>query len=174
MSDDKVYQELALTWRHFASWREKILAGYLAVLAALGVAFTRSPSPVIRVTIFAGAILVSLVFWLLDFRNGQLLNACQIAAAALEGDNKGFSVLNETRFGASKWWASYGFAIDVLVGGVLGASGGGAYVLFSRLPLGAVGWVAPAIVVGAFFLFVLASQGIRNRQWKADRASSKT
>ncbi|MDO8473437.1 MAG: hypothetical protein Q7T05_06430 [Dehalococcoidia bacterium] len=133
MDENKIYQELALTWRHFASWREKVFAGFLAVLAALSVAFMRSPSQALRIAIFAAAILVSLVFWLLDVRSSQLINACQLAAARFEGSTGGFAALNTTRFGGSRWWASYGFAIDLLVTGVIGASAGGLYIYFSRL-----------------------------------------
>ena len=39
---EKLYEQLGHTWRHFASWREKVLAGYLTVLA--GLAFDRRVS----------------------------------------------------------------------------------------------------------------------------------
>ena len=66
MNEDKVYEELAVTWRHFALWREKSFAGYLTVLAALGVAFSTSPSTLVRLTIFLAGMLVSIAFWILD------------------------------------------------------------------------------------------------------------
>lgn len=173
MDENKIYQELALAWRHFASWREKVFAGYLAVLAALSVAFTKSQSPALRVTIFAAAILVSLVFWLLDVRNGQLINACQVAAEKLERGKPGFAALNVTRFGESTWLTSYGFAIDLLVSGVLGASGGGLYIYFTRLSEGAIGLVAPAICVVTFACFILGFQQIRRRRWAEEKANSE-
>jgi len=175
MDENKIYQELAVTWRHFASWREKVFAGYLAVLAALSVAFMRSPSLVLRIAIFAAAILVSLVFWLLDVRNSQLIHACQLAAARFEGLTGGFAAaLNTTRFGGSKWWATYGFAIDLLVTGVIGASAGGLYyICFSRLSGGSIGLVTPVIGAVTFLFFMLVFQRKRNTDWSADKANSE-
>jgi len=173
MDENKIYQELALTWRHFASWREKVFAGYLGVLAALAVGFIRSPSPVLRLVIFAAEILLSLVFWLLDVRNSQLINACQLAAARLEGSTDGSAALNMTRFRGSKWWASYAFAIDFLVTGVIGASAGGLYIYYFKLPGGAIGQVVPVICLVTFLGFFAVFRRTRNMEWLTQKTNSK-
>ena len=104
---EKLYNEAGQNWRHFASWREKSFAGYLTVLTALGIGFSQNTSVAVRGAILAGAIIVSVAFWILDFRNGQCLNACQVAAASLE-DSKGvYSALNNLRFATKRTWFTY-------------------------------------------------------------------
>ena len=52
--DDKlIFEQLRETWLRFAAWRERIFAGYLTVLAALGYAFSKNPSIPIRSAAFA-------------------------------------------------------------------------------------------------------------------------
>ena len=122
MRDPKLYEEAANIWRHFASWREKTFAGYLAVLAALGLTFFQNGSTAVRIVLFAAAALVSIVFWILDFRNSQILNASQDAAALIEEPPSGYWAFSNLRSNPdSKTWATYGLAIDLLVGSVVAA-----------------------------------------------------
>lgn len=161
---DERDKELGLTWRHFAAWKEKIFGGYLVVLAGLGTTIFGATSPAWRLAIFVAAIVVSVVFWLLDFRTSQLLNACQDAATR---DSRVFAVLNEERK-ESQWWASYGFAIDVLVGAVVAASCASAYVYWRRLQPGLLGCITPTVGLAIFLLVGLAAQVIRRQRYKIE------
>jgi hypothetical protein len=87
MENEKLYSEAGEAWRHLTSWREKIVAGYLTVLAGLGVAFGWAPTPSFQSAILSGGIVVSLVFWILDFRNRRLVGGCQRVLARLEDSN---------------------------------------------------------------------------------------
>lgn len=95
MEDDKLYEEAGRAWRHYVAWREKIIAGYLTVVAALAVAFARSPGTSPRVGIAAAGVIVSLVFWILDFRNRAIVGACQDVAAALENERGVYWALDQ-------------------------------------------------------------------------------
>lgn len=125
MDDERRYAELGQMWRHFVLWREKIVAGYLTALAGLGIAFWQNESPPFRAAVFGGGILVSIVFWILDLRNQQFVNACQDAAAALEGkQGGGYTTLSSLRDHGEQR-ATLGLGIKLLVGGVITASSGG-------------------------------------------------
>jgi hypothetical protein len=62
-----------------------------------------------------GALVLSLVFWALDFRNRDLFRTCQEAAAHLESSSGVYTCLVATR---DKTWISHGRAINVLVSAV--------------------------------------------------------
>src|SRR5581483_10413639 len=105
-SDDLkvLYSELGQAWRVFVAWREKIFAGYVTALAALGVAFHLSPQD--QWAIFLAAAVLSLVCWILDVRNQHFMNACQTAGESLEralilhppGEKQGcYSAINQVR-----------------------------------------------------------------------------
>jgi hypothetical protein len=114
-----LYEELGRTWQHFVSWREKIFAGYLAVQAALGVAYSHSQdshySDDVSIVILFGAVLFSIVFWILDVRTNQLVNACQHRAASLEEDHQGAYHAIKSVGGSC---LTYSLAVDVLVSSV--------------------------------------------------------
>jgi hypothetical protein len=165
MEDESTDKELAVTWRYFASWREKLFGGFLAVLAGLGISFFRTPLPVWRLVVCLAAIVVSVAFWLIDLRTGQLLNASQ-AAGAKRGLEV-FAALEVERFEQSKRWITYGFAIDLLVGIVVAGSVAGAIVYWNRLPEGKIGFAVPSAVVVVFLVFVLMSQRIRTERFQA-------
>jgi len=116
IEDEKLYEEIGRTWRHFASWREKAFAGYLTALAALAIGFSHNRSLPVRAGVFAGAILVSTVFWIIDFRNLQLMHACQRAAGPLEREKGWYAELNRVR--DRKSFLTHGLAINLLVVGV--------------------------------------------------------
>src|SRR5712691_10880668 len=101
--------------RHFAAWREKTLGGYLTILAGLGFAFSHNVRAPVRAALFFGGAAVSLVFWILNVRNNQLLNACQTVAAELEGQRGGFGALASIR-ATPRVWLTYSRAMDILAG----------------------------------------------------------
>jgi hypothetical protein len=118
IEDEKLYEEIGRAWLYFDSWREKIFAGYLTVLAALALAFSKDASLYVRTAVFAFSIVVSVVFWILDFRTTELLNLCQAAGEQM-AESKGFyGELNQRRF-ARKNRVSFGFAVSLLVSSVI-------------------------------------------------------
>lgn len=168
MNEEKLYEQLAVTWRHFALWREKSFAGYLTLLAGLSVAFMRTPSELVRVAVIGAAVLVSIAFWVLDFRNGQLLNECQTAAAALEGMNGVFSALNRVRFRPSTM-ANYALAVDLLVAGIVGISSAG-LCLYAPTVIARTGYGPSVAAVVTMSVSVFVLQCIRRRRWQEDRS----
>lgn len=162
VSDDNLYDEIGLAWRHFASWREKAFAGYLAVLAALALVFTRHPGLQMRMVVFASCILVSIVFWILEDRSRRLINICQVAAARLERGRGCYGDLNH----AGKTLLTFGFAVGVLVSGVTAASVGAICIYWIRWRTGdPSAWPAwPLVLAVALFLCIaLALRKIANR-----------
>jgi len=135
IDDTKLYEEAGQAWRHFASWREKTFAGYLTALAALAIGFAQQPRASIRLFIFAGAILVSAVFWILESRSRELINACQLAADRLEQARGCYADLNRLRFHRDTW-VTYGFGVGLFVGAVSAASFGGMCLYAVRWWLG--------------------------------------
>jgi hypothetical protein len=165
MEREKLYDELGQTWRHFASWREKSFAGYLTVLTTLGIGFSQNANFAVRGAILAGGIVVSIAFWILDFRNHQCLNACQVAAASLE-DSKGvYSALNNLRFATKRTWFTYGLAIDLLVSGVIGASFAGMLVYVVRLAKDLIGLLALSLAAAVACVIAWRLQALRGRRW---------
>lgn len=178
--DDGLYKELGCTWRHFAVWREKIFAGYLAVLAGLAVGFSHETGNLVRLACLAGAILASVVFWILDFRNSQLLNSCQVAAAALEAQRGGvgaYTALHGLRQEEkNRLKLTYGLGVDLLFCGVVvGASGGMlAYVPYiARLCKDRGGFLTFAILAIVCIL-VWRLQSYREGQWKREIGPVRT
>jgi hypothetical protein len=135
IDDTKLYEEAGQGWRHFASWREKTFAGYLTALAALAIGFTQQPVAPMRILILGGAILVSAVFWILESRSRELINACQLAADRLEQARGCYADLNRLRFHRDTW-VTYGFAVGLFVGVVSAASVGGMCLYAVRWWLG--------------------------------------
>jgi hypothetical protein len=174
IDEAKLYEQAGQTWRHFASWREKSLAGYLTVLAGLGVAFSYSNGVHMRVAVFAGAILVSAVFWILDIRSDQLLNACQIAAARLESGQGCYSQLNRIHAEDTRW-LSYGVATSALAGGVASASVGALCIYLpecwgAELPI----WVPFGAVVVSAATLVTLMLALWDKQRSGLKALSET
>lgn len=132
MEDQALYAEVASAWRHFAAWREKTLAGYLTILAGLGFGFSQNVSAPIRAALLLGGVAVSIVFWILDVRNNQLLNVCQAEAQRLEASKGGYSALASAR-STPRAWLTYSRAMDVLVGTVIAGCGAGGTLYLVRV-----------------------------------------
>ena len=73
----------------FLDWRHKTFAGYITVMAALGLGFYKASQDYWFVLSLAG-IFLAIAFWMFDFRNRELFYACSNAAADLE---KGLNVM---------------------------------------------------------------------------------
>jgi len=177
MDNEKLYSEAGEAWRHLTSWREKIVAGYLTVLAGLGVAFGWAPNPSFRSAILSGGIVVSLVFWVLDFRNRRLVGGCQVVLARLEDSNGCYAEIQRLR---GEWTVlTHGSAVNLLVAAVIGPSIGGLMIYVPQLLGGAFNFWP---VIGAFAVFALSVYlfdwlGKRQRQTEKEElkaASSKS
>jgi hypothetical protein len=85
--------------RHYLGWREKLLGGYLAIIAALTVAVWSSrESSYVGPALAILAMLLTVVFWRLEYRNRMLFQACVGAGASLEQSaslSGPFSAINE-------------------------------------------------------------------------------
>jgi hypothetical protein len=73
------YKAIGVNYRYFLTWRHQLLAGYLTLVAALGIAFSWLncyQEDLIWVPFIAG-LMMTLLFWALDVRNRDLYHACQ-------------------------------------------------------------------------------------------------
>jgi hypothetical protein len=158
IDDEKLYDEIGRVWFYFDSWREKIFGGYLAALAALAFAFWKDASVPIRAGIFAFAIVVSVVFRILDLRTTDFINLCEEEAGKL-AESKGFyGEFNQRRFGSTTR-LTFGMAINILVASILGASAAG-FCWYVRLWLHrsagvSLCWAAVAFLLCIIFYFCL-------------------
>ena len=88
VSDEEIYRQLCEDYRHHLLWRERLFAGFLAVIGALAIAFYHTHTdklsfPFSLVVPLVGALL-SLVFFLLDRRCHEVLLDRREAGQALE------------------------------------------------------------------------------------------
>jgi len=152
-----LYEELGRTWQHFVSWREKIFGGYLTVLAALGVTYSHydsHPCDGVVIAILLGVILFSIIFWILDVRTNQLVNACQNRAAALEEDQGAYRAIQSVKDD----WPTYSRAVDVLVSFVVGGAAVyifriGVCILTGRM--GTQSWLAAGLIIAVVLLWLV-------------------
>lgn len=82
------YSEVGTNYRFFLTWRHKLLAGFLVTIAGLAAgfswAFTNQELKSISWVILLLGILITAVFWALDFRNRALYRACQNVGHEIE------------------------------------------------------------------------------------------
>jgi len=121
-------------------------------LAALAIGFSQNRSLLVRAGIFAGAILVSVVFWILDLRNLQLINACQLAAGPLECQKGCYAELNRVRFNRKRS-PTHGLAINLLVDGVGAAGVCGLCTCFIR-------WWSGGLILWPSWPFLVVGVGV--------------
>ncbi len=69
---------------YYLDWRHKLFAGYLAALAAIAVAYKNLDTLSDLKTLAGATFVLSLIFWMIDFRIRDLFRHCSKAAAALE------------------------------------------------------------------------------------------
>jgi hypothetical protein len=81
-----LYEQNNNQFRFFLTWRQLLLAGFFAVFGAIALAFrwslqhNPSEAPIIP---FVGSV-VSVLLWLLDYRNYQLIEIAAKASTAIE------------------------------------------------------------------------------------------
>ncbi len=83
---EKAYDEVGVNYRYFLTWRHRLFAGYLVVIAflAVGVPWIFQHAREILWAPFACGLLLTLVFWVLEYRNRDLYHAAQRCGEALE------------------------------------------------------------------------------------------
>lgn len=81
-----VYAEVGVNYRYFLTWRQRIFAGYLAVLGALGVAagWLLKESPHSLWLLGEAGFLLTIVFWIIEGRNREIYRNCVKCGAACE------------------------------------------------------------------------------------------
>src|SRR5580704_3156638 len=172
--DEMLYEEIGRAWLYFDSWREKIFAGYLSVLAALAFAFSKSPSIPIRTAVFAFAVVVSGVFWMLDFRTTQLINLCQAAGEKMAESKGSYGELNQRRFEKAHR-VSFGVAVSVLVSSVIATGVVGCLVSMLRWGRWAeevgIWWSFIAVALAGGVFWVLHSYA--HNRWLEERENYK-
>lgn len=87
LSVKDVYGEIGTNYRYFLAWRHRLFAGYVAVLAGLSVAYwSVGDDDAFRKAIIAASFVITVVFWILEYRNRDLYHACQNSGQACESD----------------------------------------------------------------------------------------
>lgn len=170
MENDKLYEEIGRNWLHYVSWREKIFAGYLSVLAALAFAFSKESGIPVRTALCGFAVVVSVVFWILDFRTTELVNLCQLAGEKM-AESKGFyGALNQRRF-AERHLVSFGLAINLLVSSIIATSAVGVLISIVKWKRSAdepsIWWALVAVALTAVVFGVLYSYA--DNKWSDER-----
>jgi len=119
----QAYQTTTELHKYFLSWRDKLLAGYLAILAALSIAFNWAKSSQTNFKAWVWiiglfSILLTIFFWLLEYRNRHLYRACQNVAQNLEKqmcltseDNCG--IYNELNRSTKKSFINHSLLMDL-------------------------------------------------------------
>jgi hypothetical protein len=109
-----VYAEIGINFRYFLTWRQLIFAGYLAVLGALsaGGAWVYEHAAHLLGVVPAVGLLLTGVFWVIEYRNRQLYRACIEQGAACEVGLDEIKMY--TRLRNPPGWLSQSNAMDVL------------------------------------------------------------
>ena len=101
---EDIYKEIGTNYRFFLNWRHGLLAGYLAVLAALSLGFSwiYTSAHYLLWIIFAIGIIISFLFWALEYRNRDLYRTCMNVGEKCESffqyDIKMYSELNKIQY----------------------------------------------------------------------------
>ncbi len=129
----KFYEELGQNYRYFLGWRERLFAGYITVLAGLGLGFAMSGRTSFEIGLLVAAILVSVVFLILDQRTRDLFQQCQLVGRDLEklSNTLGVYTALQSLVRPVGSLTTHSLAVKLLVGGVVGGSITG---LFARVP----------------------------------------
>jgi hypothetical protein len=82
-----VYAEIGTNYRYFLSWRHGLFAGYLATLAAVAIGFSWLYKEAARWALwmpFAAGLVLTGLFWALEYRTRDLFHACQESGISCE------------------------------------------------------------------------------------------
>ena len=122
LTSKETYEEIGRNFRGFLDWRYKILAGYITAMAALSIGFANAENERYKAAIIAAGLLMSLVYWILDFRNGELYATCQDAGAKIETEslNPGCYTELSALKDRNGYYFTHRLAINVLVAVAIG------------------------------------------------------
>jgi hypothetical protein len=110
------YAGLVKAWHHYASWRDRMFAGYVTALGALVyLGASKDATTFTRVVILCLTLLVSIVFRMLDYRTNEYVNLCQLEGEKIRGTDSLFVALNRQRFCEISPGVKYADAINLLV-----------------------------------------------------------
>jgi hypothetical protein len=86
LSVEHAYEEVGTNYRFFLTWRHRLLAGYFIVVASMcfGIPWIWEKDKGLLWAPFAAGMAITVVFWVLDFRNRDLYHACQKVGETLE------------------------------------------------------------------------------------------
>jgi len=94
VDEDRAYEEIGRNYRYFLGWRHKLVAGYFAIIAGLGIAYwTTQNDQETWPLLCLAAIVLSVLFWMFDRRNMDLYRACLEAGQQLEAGKGGLFAL---------------------------------------------------------------------------------
>jgi hypothetical protein len=126
LTSEVTYGEVGQNYRKFLDWREKIIGGYVAVIGGLGFGYDRTTgTPGFRFALLVGALLTSLVFWILNMRNSKFIVTCVRAGQKLE---VGKGVYSEMGGLTHTSRLTHGLAVNMLVSGVIAGSAFGLWI----------------------------------------------
>ena len=120
IDDQSRYQELGEAWRQVVAWREKLFAGYLTVLGALGYVVLQNSDELRRSVLCIAGILLSVMFQLLEIRTRNIANEYQYTGSLLEKPGSGCYTTMENARDQSTRWLTFGFPISLLTGFAIG------------------------------------------------------
>ena len=114
-----VYEETGRNYRAFLDWREKIVGGYVTIVGVLGLGFYRVEAKGdVRFILLFAAIVVSLVFRVLNIRNSEFIRKCVEAGKALEPQGGVYTSLETL----TSTFLTHGLAFGLLQSTVVGVS----------------------------------------------------
>lgn len=163
-----LYKEIGEAWRNYVSWQEKLFAGYLTVLAALGYGFLNANTR-IRLAILAFAALVSVVFRIIDWRTAELVNRCQSCGELIGEDRSIYAGINHLR--SNSGLSRYGLAIDLLTAALIVAGSVGSVWLYYRNHFWRYAFISTSTV--ALLIFVFRKIDGHNREREASYLSDE-
>jgi len=109
-----VYTEVGVNYRYFLTWRQRIFAGYLAVLGALGVAagWVLKESPGSFGFLSGAGLLLTVVFWIVEGRNREIYKKCVERGAACEASLESIGIFVGLKH--EPQMLTHSFAFDLL------------------------------------------------------------
>ncbi len=88
LSDKDVYEEIGKTYRYFLNWRHAAFAGYILILYTLLSQYFGGEEITIQHFALWGVIVLTGIFWMVEYRIRDLYKACTSKGAMIEKRNK--------------------------------------------------------------------------------------
>ncbi|HCB01985.1 MAG TPA: hypothetical protein DEP19_06345 [Anaerolineae bacterium] len=91
-SYQEIYEEVGRTYRYFLSWRHALLGGYLIGIYTLFSHYFENNDMNIQRNLLICLFVITIVFWMIEYRIRELYRACTNSGAKIETDNKFSSI----------------------------------------------------------------------------------